>query len=102
MTQWDFDAVKRDTTDQMFLKRLSELGKRGWELVSVVEQELWGSYNHSKEAPVVTGHTTVAYLKRKREMRVLDGIPKHRLETLTEQELSDLITRKISSRHFQD
>ena len=40
MSQWDYEAIKRDTTDHMFVKRLSELGKRGWELVSVVEQEL--------------------------------------------------------------
>ena len=91
MSQWDFTTLTRRTTDQIFRKHLSELRLRGWELVALVEQELWGSYNHTNEAPVVTGHTTVAYLKRKREMNVLDLVPMDKLKLLLPRDVENLL-----------
>lgn len=67
MQKWEYDWVRRDMTDSLWRKRIREMGQKGWELVQIIEQEVWAEYNHTQERPVVGGVYLFAYFKRPKE-----------------------------------
>ena len=66
MQKWEYNYVSRTMTDSLFRKKILEMGQLGWELVTVVEQEIWIDFNHTLEQPVThsNGATLIAYFKR--------------------------------------
>ena len=66
MQKWEYNYVSRTMTDSLFRKKILEMGQLGWELVTVVEQEIWIDFNHTLEQPVTHSDCTtlIAYFKR--------------------------------------
>lgn len=64
MGKWEYAVIYRDMTDSLFRKRLTKMGEAGWELVTVVEQEVWTDFNHTTEKPTISAIRLMAYMKR--------------------------------------